>query len=168
MYGASQRELTSGTNRWPIKLSNWQRLVKVPLPSFFLILEFDVQLDLHQPQRADPAHVDKAWVTTVLRELRQLPPESAIHRKSLESTKWTEADRLESMNGASFREAVRHHIGNQYEYTINKKRWLETVGYENGRYSFSVRMSADTEDELMSRLVDVAIRTALRSFRWLD
>src|SRR4051812_46018123 len=47
-----------------VKLSNWLRLTKTPLPSFFLILEFDGG---NSCTAAYLVHLDKAWVEVVLR-----------------------------------------------------------------------------------------------------
>ncbi len=41
--------------KWPVKLDNWERAVKNPLPVFFLVLEFD---SLETCQRA---YLNEAW-----------------------------------------------------------------------------------------------------------
>lgn len=145
------------TNRWPVKLSNWQHLIQSPLPTFFLVLEFDPQIDPQQPQRGYLIHVDNAWITTILKYLRKLHPNTELHRKKL-ALGWSQANRLGELNGECIRETLRHHVGADFHaYTMKKLKWIETVGYNNRRYRGTVQMAADSEDELMTRLVDFAI-----------
>lgn len=145
------------TNRWPIKLTNWLYLIQNPLPAFFLILEFDPEIDPQQPQQAYLVHVDRTWVTKVLERLRKLPPNTELHSKKLHLM-WTQANRLKGLTGGLLRDAVRTHIGSDfYVYTLEKLGWIETAGYDESRYRFTVHMAANSEDELMGRLVDFAI-----------
>jgi len=150
--------LGTGTDRndrsRSIKFSNWEHLVKNPLPVFFLVLEFDNQL---YPENCFLIHLGENWIAKVLKKLRELPVETELHRKTM-VVNWSAQELLANSDGSTIREAIERLIGGDMKaYITQKQRWLDTVGYEeNGRYEMSVRMQGDNEDELMKRLVDFA------------
>ena len=43
-----------------IKLSNWERLVKIPLPAFYVVLEYEGDNEVHN---AYLVHVDDFWIS---------------------------------------------------------------------------------------------------------
>ncbi|MCP4425368.1 MAG: hypothetical protein GY803_12805, partial [Chloroflexi bacterium] len=51
-----------------IKLSNWEKLIRSPLPAFFLIFDFGKEND---PRNAYLVHVGEKWINIVLRKLRK-------------------------------------------------------------------------------------------------
>ena len=64
-----QVKSTDGTDgKWSIKLSNWIHLINNPLPTFFLVFEFD---GADSCQRAFLVHIDKIYIEKVLKRLRE-------------------------------------------------------------------------------------------------
>jgi hypothetical protein len=116
---------------WPMKLSNWKRLVDTPLPAFFLFLEYDGLLEC---QRAYLVHVGETQMKRVLRALRELTvrePDAALHRKAL-TVAYGPEERLGETNGQGLLQAIRKHVPDFATYAAKKQAILESAGYEEG------------------------------------
>lgn len=127
--------------RVEVKLSNWVRLVKSALPAFFLVLEFDNQLDC---QRAFFVHVDEALIRAVLKKLRKMKvdDESKLHEKVMYLS-YKKALLLSQLNGIAVKEAVQSFIGPDLdEYTRHKLDLVKNVGYENGAWAMKFVVKA--------------------------
>jgi hypothetical protein len=63
-----------GSEGEDVALSNWQRMVKDPLPWFFVCVALGTK---GEPDGAYLVHVDKTWMERVLRRLRSTSPAEA-------------------------------------------------------------------------------------------
>lgn len=121
------------------KLDNWERLVKNPLPAFFLILEFDSQ---NCCQHAFLVHIGEEHIRRVQQMLREHGKNPRIHKKTMQ-IKYNQYDALSSRDGKGLKEAILKHVGDKpEEYATRKVHLVESVGYENetGRINFSARI----------------------------
>ncbi|NJO85173.1 MAG: hypothetical protein HC828_22120 [Blastochloris sp.] len=123
--------------KWDVKLDNWLRLVKNPLPCFFLVLEFENQTEC---QRAYLVHVDKKYITQVLKRLRKA---SALKTKELHEMtmrfNYSPLDLVSSLNGHGLSEAIHKHVSiSPEEYAAQKQQVISTVGYEEGNWTINV------------------------------
>ncbi|HEU4566207.1 MAG TPA: hypothetical protein VFS05_16210, partial [Gemmatimonadaceae bacterium] len=125
---------------WPVKLSNWLRFVKSPLPCFFLVLEYD---GLEECQRAYLVPVWEEYIRRVLKRVRRLSidnPRVALHRHTF-SFAPALADELASRSGQGLDERIRAHVGSSMEdYARRKVELVKTVGYETGGKRLNARV----------------------------
>lgn len=122
--------------RWPVKLSNWVRLIESPLPAFFLVLEFDGEQTC---QRAYLVHVGDKYITRVLKRLRELSSESEPDlRKRTLQFRYDECHKLSSADGEGLLRAIRSHVDSLEAYADWKSEVLRRVGYEDGQWQISV------------------------------
>jgi hypothetical protein len=113
--------------RRSIKLSNWERLVRTPLPAFFLVIDFNWQAS---PKNAYLVHVGKEWIEKVLHRLRKLKSEdsSALNEKYLDLT-WDQGDCLAELNGNGLKRAIEAHVRDSMKgYCLRKIEFRETAG----------------------------------------
>lgn len=144
--------------RCPVKLSNWWRLVNNPVPTFFLVLEFDAEPN---PQRAFLVHVDENYIGRVLKRLREIPPgeEPKLHKKTMQFT-YDDQNALASLDGEGLAQAIRKHAGdNPLTYAEEKLQTLKRVGYEDvkGELNFSIMVPKDQIRDVHHYLVDFAL-----------
>lgn len=120
------------TKKVQVKLSNLQRFVKTPLPTFFVFFEFDNEIS---PQRAYLMHVDKKLIERVLKRLRKLGISDAsklIHKKTM-SIDYSQALEISPFTGETLKILIKSFIHNGIDKYVKKKlELLETVGYEGG------------------------------------
>jgi len=154
-----------------VKLSNWQRLATSPLPTFFLVLEVN---SANKPHRAFLVHVGEEWIARVLKRLRQAKPNERdnLHRRSL-ALALKAGETLPSLDGHALLGALRVSIGaNAYDYFSIKRRWLDTVGYEHGRFDVRLTFGSAASDDLYETMADFAIgrlkRMPLKRYRVRD
>jgi hypothetical protein len=159
-----------------VKLDNWLRLVKNPLPCFFLFLEFN---NRDVCQRAFLVHIDKGYITQVLKRLRQVKPDDTdkLHKMTM-IFKYSEADALNSLDGKGLSEAINKHVlVSPEDYATEKKEIIRTVGYEDGHWSISVTFlpppesNADPHEALVDFLIGLTphldiIKAVLKDFRF--
>jgi hypothetical protein len=142
---------------WGIKLDNWIHLVKNPLPTFFLVLEFDEQDDC---QRAFLVHVDETYIRRVLQRLREehINPTAELHEIHL-SISYGEADALPSLNGRGLADTILTYVGSKpEEYSTTKMRLVEIVGYEDGNKRVSGHIAIpESVTDVREYLVDFAL-----------
>jgi hypothetical protein len=139
-----------------VKLDNWVRFVQESIPAFFVVIEYDRR---PYPQRAYLVHVWEEQIRAVLRRLRESSAnerKTPLHQQTL-VLDYGEADLLESVDGAGFEAAVRRHVGDDpARYEAEKRRLIETVGYEDvvGELRARMILRADDPD---GHLVDFAL-----------
>jgi len=139
-----------------VKLSNWQRLATTPLPAFFLVMEVSAT---NKPQRAFLVHVGEEWIARVLKRLRQTKPSERgkLNRRSL-ALSVNDEHALPGLDGTALSAAIREATGtNAYDYFSAKRRWIETVGYEEGRFQVTFTFGVTERDELYDMMADFAI-----------
>ena len=127
----------SRSGKRSVKLSNWVRLVRSPLPCFFLVLEFDT---LDTCQRGYLVHVDKSSVYRVLKRLRELHADQSVklHKRKLQF-KYDDRHRLQSLDGTGLERAIRTHVGSDLAaYAERKVKQIRGAGYEDANWALKV------------------------------
>jgi hypothetical protein len=144
------------TGRIDVKLSNWTRFARSPLPCFFLVLEYG---GMNTCQAAFLVHVDDDAVRRVLRRVRELDSresDTALHRRTLSLT-WDEHSALPSLDGQGLEAKILAYIG-QYveEYQRRKLALLRTAGYEEttARINLTVLPPAGWQGDSRDLLLD--------------
>lgn len=138
-----------------ISLSNWERLVRTPLPSFFLVINYRSH---NQPSEAYLIHIDKRWIESVFHRLRELGPEDAqnLHSKTLDLS-WTKKEQLDSLDGEGLRSAILSHVNvGMAEYCKEKLDIQKNAG-DPIPVLLEFTSAFDSEEELWNSLVDFAI-----------
>jgi len=159
-------------DRIQVKLSNWDRLVKSPLPAFFLVLEFDGGL---HPQRAYLVHVGEVWIRGVLKRERELGSGAAkqLHKKSL-SLSYSDDSLLHALSGHTLWNAITRIVGVPARYHQNKARWVRTVGYEEnppqvqGKLTFDLRPDQSPEESLVDFSLGIIPEAIARDLMKVD
>lgn len=138
----------------PITLANLRRLITAQMPSFFVFIEFDGK---NAAQRAYVVHVDNELITKVLKklhEVEQSKKENNFNKRKM-TIHYNESNLLEEPNGESLKHCFSRHIGGDVaEYISNKKRHLESSGYENG--FAQITFTTEGEDNLKT-LIDMSL-----------
>jgi hypothetical protein len=118
--------------RSDVTLSNWERLAKHPLPSFYAIVVYDPAQygnDILQINDVFLVHVDGTWISKTLARLRtpnELPP----HKQTM-ALVWTEANKLSPPYDTSLVRQLATDVGGGLEYIATKIRWLQQTGFED-------------------------------------
>ena len=147
---------TGDLNR-PVELARWLQLIKKPLPSFFLVLDFGEDV---VPRAAYLVPIDSASIHRVLRRIRELDSQGkdiAAHRMSVICN---EEHRLTAPDGESLERAIRNHIGPSFvEYIRQKFTAAEKAGYDVSQYNFTFQVSAEELQgaSLLECLVDLSL-----------
>ena len=139
-----------------IKVTNWERMAKSPLPCFFVVLEYDGKDDV---QRAYLVHVGKYWIGEILKKLRELgvSPRKQLNRCSMQ-LKYSDSELINKPNGASLENAIRKCIGDDpREYLMKKCEWLKNVGYDDFQSTVHFRLPKMSYDSVMETFVDFGI-----------
>jgi hypothetical protein len=140
-----------------IALSNWERMVRHPLPYFFIRVFVD---DAGEATRAVLVHVGESWIERVLRRLREIDPADGgeLHERTLDLT-WRDEEPLTAPFARSLRERIRSIVGNQDEYVMRKGQFVSNVGYRDRRrlrVTATTTLSNSNNDDI-ERAVDFAI-----------
>ncbi len=146
----------SKKSRRSIKVSNWERLVKSPLPTFFLVLKFSKSSN--ELEKAYLIHVDEQWMSKVLHRLREESSSdcSGLSSKTIDLT-WSDQDQIRPLNGAGFFQTVQHHVGDRLgDYSTKKANLLESLG-EPTTYQMTFSKTVESHRELVEEWVDLAI-----------
>jgi hypothetical protein len=152
-----QVKATRNANRpIPIKLSNWERLAKSPLPAFFFVLEVG---RTDKEERAFLIHVAAEEIARVLKRLRKLKPQAQnkLHKRTMSLSVQT-SNALPSLNGIALLDGLRSAIGNDSgRYFAMKRNWIDTIGYDNYRYRGIFKFDLGETDDLYEMMADFAI-----------
>lgn len=140
--------------RIDISLSNAYRLATSPIPSFIIVVEFD---DTHKEKRAFLIHIERKFISQTLKRVHKLNQDEQfdrMHKKTI-SVSYGYEDMLSGMSGESIKNRLLDHIGIDFDqYLVDKKKILESSGYEHGRYR--VTFKVDSEEQIQS-LVDASL-----------
>ena len=139
-----------------IKLSNWGRMAKLPLPTFFVVLEYG---GTNEVQRAYLVEVSEFWIGKTLKRLRQLKEgeENLLHKKTMTLT-YSESDLLDNPSGEALSRRIIECVGHDPSaYYEKKNRWLRNVGFESFPRKASLVLSKMPYELAMNTLVDFAI-----------
>jgi hypothetical protein len=153
-----QVKSTDGQKRsCSVTLSNWESLVKCPLPAFFLALEFDHNIEC---QRAFLVHIGEEYIGKALKRLREAGPEDRDNlNKMTMDFSYGEEDLLPSLDGQALRITIMRHVRDSLEtYDAWKHKVLETIGYEEGGWHFNVSLRLpDPNADIQDQLVDFSL-----------
>ncbi len=137
-----------------VTLSNLRRLITVPMPAFFIFIEFDGSDDA---QRAFVVHVDNDLISKVLKRLHkteQSDKENHFNKRTM-TIHYSDSHMIQNLNGKCLKEHLISYIGNNMaEYVSQKKSHLESTGFEDG----AVRINVITRgDESIKNLIDSSL-----------
>lgn len=116
-----------------VKLDNWVHLIQNLYPTFFLVCEFDGEI---QCQQAYLVHVGEAYIRHVLKRLRELGtyPDTKLHKHTVDFT-YSHQDILSSLDGEGLVKTIMQYVPDGLEkYSVQKQQLLKTAGYEKGGY----------------------------------
>ena len=143
-----------------IKLSNWDKMVKQPLPFFVLVIVFD-KSNLESVTASYLVHIGEEYMSQVLKRLRGLSDRerNKLHEKTLRIA-WSEKDKLNPDHyGRSIGNKIREHIGTSAEaYIIKKLGWLKRLGYDDKPMQGHILFHCPDNDssKLYNQLADLA------------
>jgi predicted DNA-binding protein len=124
-----------------ITLSNLHRLIKDQMPVFFCFIEFDGE---NSPQDIYLVHVGKKIIEKTLKKTRELGVsgiEKKLNRTSIRIG-YGKKDRLDNLSGEALRSKIEYFVPDGLEnYTREKNTLIKTLGYEDGRYEFTITMA---------------------------
>ncbi len=143
------------SSRRSIKLSNWERLVKHPLPAFFLILEYE---ETNSVDATYLVHVGKELIQKVLKRLREesLAQHEEISRKTM-TLKWNKEHRIPYPDGEKLKEAIFQYVGEDlHSYVSTKIKMLKELGDVTPAI-VSFDLTAANHEELLTQWIDLAI-----------
>jgi len=138
-----------------VKLSNWERLAKSPLPAFFLVVEVGTT---NKVGRAFLIHIAEEEISGVQGRLRKLKARDRgkLHKYSLRLSPKAK-DRQPSLDGISLLAAIRAAVGADLRrYFSTKANWLDTVGYDQYRYHMKFRFDIGESDDLYEMMAGFA------------
>jgi len=154
--GLSHSKKPVKRRRKSIELSNWEKLVKSPLPAFFLIVDYGSSND---PRNAYLIHVDQKWISSVLERLRKVPTEGKdrVNKQTLDLV-WSEVNRIVSLDGQGLKSAIEKCIGNDFDgYVANKQKLRSEVGIDAPIVLHITSERFRNNDDLFNQLIDFAI-----------
>lgn len=141
------KSTVAGESSVNVKLSNWQRMVKDPLPWFFVHVVLDADA---QPLQAHLIHVGEEWMSRVLERLRVGSSNAMrpLHEQTLALT-WTDEQLLQQPFHTSMRAAILKAVGEPADYCARKATRLRTLGYDsrgNGRATIYTSLQRTKQD----------------------
>ncbi len=142
--------------RWSVRLANWERLAKHPLPAFYLIVIYEKHSN--SVKRAYLVHVGDKWIDRVLERLRIHSTKGGkkLSCQTLDLT-WADDESLSSPNGLQLEKSIRKYTGKGLDiYVENKLRRLKEAGDITPAIMTFTR-TASNHDELIDEWVDLAI-----------
>ena len=152
----------TGERRIKTSLANWLRLVRSPLPTFFLLLDFGYAPECTQ---AYLIHVGDRLMYRTLKRLRSLTARATpleLGKRTLTYTVSTD-EHLSACDGKTLAGAIRGYVHPDFDtYVANKCHLLETLGYEqeSKRLDFKIRVpDSHVHGDSADLLVDFAIGT---------
>jgi len=138
----------------PITLSNLIRMVKAPLPTFFIFIEFD---GLSDPQRTYLVHVDDNLIENTLKRVRKVDQSDVDNNfnKRKMTVYYGDDNKLSSNSGHNLKHLIQSYIPDGMETYISlKQRLLSELGYEDGHTQMQFTTIGE---ENLQQLVDVSL-----------
>lgn len=150
------KTIRAGKGKTKVKLDNWERLAKDPMPCFYVVLEVD---DSRTTRDVFLVHVGKTLIEQTLKHLHKLSPKQKKRVHKLERwLSWGDPERLAAPYGESLIAAIKQHIGgDQSKYVREKLRIVERAGFEERPIHLSFTVSAKQSDALNEIMADFAI-----------
>ncbi|WP_040314466.1 DUF4365 domain-containing protein [Bacteriovorax sp. BAL6_X] len=132
-----------------IKLTNMQRFVNEPLPSFIIIFKYNNSSI--EPQRAYLIHVDDKLIGRTIKRLREADINGVkhLHKKKISIT-FDESDEIKNISKEDLLKLIKGYTGeNVQTYIQNKIRITNTIGYDKLNTKIQFRTSSFNETENM-------------------
>jgi hypothetical protein len=137
-----------------VKMSNLRRLITTPMPAFFVFIEFNEE---STAQNAFIVHINENLISSILKrlhEIEQSDGEDRLNRRKM-TIHYDEIHSMDRLDGSCLKESLLSHMGDKMStYVANKKRYLETSGFEDG--SVLINFTTKGEDNIR-KLIDVSI-----------
>jgi hypothetical protein len=119
-----------------ITLSNWENMLKNPLPFFILGIKLD---ENENPIELFLTHINEAWIGKIIKRLRENGNQKKLNKQTM-SYKPNLSDKVEIISGHAIKERIIMEMkGSMNDYIFQKNQWLNTVGYED--YSGEVKFN---------------------------
>lgn len=132
-------------NKVEMKVSNWDKLARTPIPAFMFVLDFDGR---DEPKRAYLCHFGVDRVAQTLKKVRELEKAGIIELN--QSRMDFCIDKIEEIpidRGEALSQKVLNYTGNDFSsYAREKSQWLETLGFERGTYQLSIPGHVNVHD----------------------
>lgn len=137
-----------------ITLSNWQRMIREPMPWFVAAIHLDAE---HQPSQAYLIHIGREWCQKVLIRLRELAKKKKGHLNAHTlNVTWNDADKLPRMHGKALIERIRDCVQpNQFDYVNEKVNWFKNLGYRNKQKKVNIQFEVEDKALFLSELSDL-------------
>lgn len=142
----------------PVKLSNWEKLIKHPSPASFVVIEIDPNGD---PLSAHVINIGEEWIGRVLRRLREFaaPHGDKVRRERLPLS-WTSEERLPRLDGQSLKEALTRPVDDDpFAYAERKRKLVERAGFDDHPYHVTFTLPKQSRAEAFDAMADLAIGT---------
>lgn len=142
--------------RCGVRLDTWIRLVRTPMPCFFLVLDYGGK---GVPKHLYVVHVWEEWIGRALKRLRAEELRGTTSLRQMELVlRWGTAEEVAELSGAGLLSALQRAAGSDpYDYISNKRSLLGTVGYDAKHTSGTFCITGTTSADINRRLADHAI-----------
>lgn len=145
-----------------ITLSNWQRMISIPVPWFVCIIQFSPKAE---PLRAHLVHIGEAWIIKARKRLwtHSEGDDPPLNRATL-SCSPDDADVLTRLHGELLIQTLRRHIGDPLAYFSAKKRWYDEAGLDKRQHQVSVTFDPEMTESILCDF-SLGLRTDLHASR---
>ncbi|MEY8252880.1 MAG: hypothetical protein RPR91_10880, partial [Colwellia sp.] len=139
-----------------IKLSNLRRMATDPIPNFILFLEYDKDLQL---ENAYLRYIDNKLIKRIIERIhtistRASKQEFKLHTKNM-TVKFEPHHLLTSPSGKTFKAKAQEYVGENFQKcVVNKKEYLERVGFDGSPYRMTV---TTTGKDSFEKLIDISL-----------
>jgi len=160
----------SAVKELSVKLSVLDRLIKAPMPTFFLFIDFHKDPPL-SPQAAYIVHVDKELISKVLRRLRENDLENTpkeLH-KCFMKISYKAALKVQINASLNIKEAIESFIPNgMNHYSEKKLSLLKNLGYEQAGFQLKFNMPSVQHSDLVDMSLGLIKSFDVTNSRLLD
>jgi hypothetical protein len=123
----------TGESPIPVSLSNWLKLAKCPLPTFFVIVQWRDADHNPEPLSVKVVHVGSELISRTLERAAKIENGDPPPQKITMGVPWKDEKPLSRPYGDAIRLELLRHIGPSLEaYVIQKQDWNANTGYEDG------------------------------------
>ncbi|MDH0098945.1 DUF4365 domain-containing protein [Ectopseudomonas hydrolytica] len=132
-----------------VELSNLLALATDPLPTFYLLLQFDSALE-NEPHSAYLVCLDNRWVEKILRRVREVTIQDAdakLNRKKI-SVSFGKCDLISPVNAHGFMAKILELVDGDFSaFSKQKQGYLSEVGFEDGAAEIRIQLETKEQQE---------------------
>ena len=124
-----------------LKLSNWEHLVRTPLPAFIFVVNYN---NGEEPFEVFLQHIGSHHISRTLKRIRELEADGLtdLHKHYM-NLAVDESSKISASGASDFIDRILKFVGVNLElYAREKSESLSALGYEEGRYSFTFQSTA--------------------------